>query len=81
MLVFILLSIVLFLVSVVFYCRYKQVKNELYSLKKLITRSFVKNDYTLQNAVLKAYETANAEHKMFEAREYKKLLDTLKGRN
>ena len=81
MLVFILLFIAFFIVSVVFFRKYKNTKNELHKLQKLISKSFIRVDYNLKNAVLKAYEAAVEEHKMFEAREYKKLLEILKGRN
>ena len=49
-------------------------------LKTDISKKYIKVDYILQNAVIKAYETAKEENNLFEVREYKTLLDTLKGK-
>lgn len=75
-----LFSILSLSIAIVLYAKYKKISGKYITLSNSISKNYIKNSYILQNAVLKAYETSKEEHNLFESREFKILLDTLKGK-
>ena len=75
-----IVTVVSLSITIVFMIKYNRLSGLYEESKTDISKKYIKVDYILQNAVIKAYETAKKENNLFEVREYKTLLDTLKGK-